>query len=327
MELGMRVLVTGAAGFIGRALCERLLQSKSTVVGIDNLNDYYDPKLKISRLRTLSKFDCFTFKAVDLVNSNELNHIFSEFDFEYVVNLAAQAGVRHSIVDPQSYTASNLVGFFNLLECCRNHHVKHLIFASSSSVYGRNKKVPFSEEDRVDLPVSYYAATKKAGEVMAASYSSLYKIPCSGLRFFTVYGPWGRPDMAPWIFTEAILKGKEIRVFNYGDMLRDFTYIDDIITGVVALLPLIPKGEPPFEIFNIGNNRPERLSYFINCIEEACGKKAKKIMLPMQQGDVPVTYADIEKIKKAVGFQPETQLHEGIQKFVDWYKKYYSIGS
>ena len=265
-----KILVTGAAGFIGHALCERLLRAESyDVVGIDNLNDYYSVELKHARLATLQGKKNFTFYRADIADNFAINKLFQTHQFDYVVNLAAQAGVRYSIENPKVYTESNLVGFYNILEACRHHKIKHFVFASSSSVYGRNEKIPFSEDDRVDFPVSYYAATKKANEVMAASYSHLYNLPISGLRFFTVYGPWGRPDMAPWLFTDAILNKLPVKVFNHGNMLRDFTYIDDVIEGVFRLIGTLPQHELPFEIYNIGNNKPEKLSDFILAIENA----------------------------------------------------------
>ena len=262
----------------------------------------------------------FTLVRGDISDKALLEKVFSDYEPEAVVNLAAQAGVRYSIENPDAYTRSNLVGFANLLECCRHHKVGHFVFASSSSVYGKNKKVPFSEDDRVDFPVSYYAATKKANELMAASYANLYKLPLTGLRFFTVYGPWGRPDMAPWLFTDAILAGRPIKVFNNGDMMRDFTFIDDIVEGVVRVIGRVPQGDFPYEIFNIGNHSPVRLMDFIHEIEKACGREAEKIMLPMQAGDVPVTYADTAKLEAAVGFKPATPLSVGIPKFVEWFK-------
>ena len=262
---------------------------------------------------------------MDIADHESLDDLFVKSQFDYVVNLAAQAGVRYSIENPRAYTESNLVGFSNILEACRHHKIKHLVFASSSSVYGRNEKVPFSEEDRVDLPVSYYAATKKANEVMAASYSHLYNLPISGLRFFTVYGPWGRPDMAPWLFTDAILHNRPIKVFNNGDMLRDFTYIDDIVEGIVRLLDNPPVKDLPYEIYNIGNNRPEKLADFISAIEKACGIEAQKVNYPMQDGDVPVTYADTNKLNQAVGFSPDTNLQSGIERFVAWFREYHKL--
>lgn len=321
-----KILVTGAAGFIGHALCERLLRAESyDVVGIDNLNDYYSVELKHARLATLQGKKNFTFYRADIEDNLAINKVFQTHQFDYVVNLAAQAGVRYSIENPGVYTGSNLVGFYNILEACRHHKIKHFVFASSSSVYGRNEKIPFSEDDRVDFPVSYYAATKKANEVMAASYSHLYNLPISGIRFFTVYGPWGRPDMAPWLFTDAILNKRPIKVFNHGNMLRDFTYIDDVIEGVFRLLGTLPQHELPFEIYNIGNNKPEKLSDFIQAIENACGVQAEKINYPMQDGDVPVTYADINKLNKTVGFSPDTSLQLGINSFVSWFKNYHKL--
>lgn len=320
-----RILVTGAAGFIGAALCLELTKKSYQVLGIDNLNDYYDVQLKLDRLHRLDDNDLFLFKKVDISDKSSLQIPFEEFRPEIVVNLAAQAGVRYSILNPDSYTKSNLVGFANILECCRKTKVKHLIFASSSSVYGKNKKVPFSEEDNVDKPVSYYAATKKANELMAAAYSELYKIRTTGLRFFTVYGPWGRPDMAPWLFTKAILEDKTIKVFNYGKMRRDFTYIDDIVSGMMGVIESKKLGVDLFNIYNIGNNEPEELGYFIEIIEKECGRSANKEFLPMQMGDVPVTYADISKLSAVTGFKPKVSLEEGLQKFVSWFKKYHNI--
>ncbi len=320
-----RILVTGAAGFIGAALCLELTKKSYQVLGIDNLNDYYDVQLKLDRLHRLDDNDLFLFKKVDISDKSSLQIPFEEFRPEIVVNLAAQAGVRYSILNPDSYTKSNLVGFANILECCRKTKVKHLIFASSSSVYGKNKKVPFSEEDNVDKPVSYYAATKKANELMASAYSELYKIRTTGLRFFTVYGPWGRPDMAPWLFTKAILENKTIKVFNYGKMRRDFTYIDDIVSGVMGVIESKKLSADLFNVYNIGNNEPEELGYFIEIIEKECGRRANKEFLPMQMGDVPVTYADISKLSTVTGFRPKVSLEEGLQKFVSWFKKYHKL--
>ncbi len=322
----IKILITGAAGFIGHALSKHLLNNGNyEVVGIDNMNAYYSVELKKSRLATLEEHSNFTFYKMDIADHESLDDLFVKSQFDYVVNLAAQAGVRYSIENPRAYTESNLVGFSNILEACRHHKIKHLVFASSSSVYGRNEKVPFSEEDRVDLPVSYYAATKKANEVMAASYSHLYNLPISGLRFFTVYGPWGRPDMAPWLFTDAILHNRPIKVFNNGDMLRDFTYIDDIVEGIVRLLDNPPVKDLPYEIYNIGNNRPEKLADFISAIEKACGIEAQKVNYPMQDGDVPVTYADTNKLNQAVGFSPDTNLQSGIERFVAWFREYHKL--
>ncbi|EON5801470.1 NAD-dependent epimerase [Escherichia coli] len=322
----MKILITGAAGFIGHALSKHLLNNGNyEVVGIDNMNAYYSVELKKSRLAILEENSNFTFYKMDIADHESLDDLFVKSQFDYVINLAAQAGVRYSIENPRAYTESNLVGFSNILEACRHHKIKHLVFASSSSVYGRNEKVPFSEEDRVDLPVSYYAATKKANEVMAASYSHLYNLPISGLRFFTVYGPWGRPDMAPWLFTDAILHNRPIKVFNNGDMLRDFTYIDDIVEGIVRLLDNPPVKDLPYEIYNIGNNRPEKLADFISAIEKACGIEAQKVNYPMQDGDVPVTYADTNKLNQAVGFSPDTNLQSGIERFVAWFREYHKL--
>jgi len=321
-----KILITGSVGFIGHALSDYLLNiGNYEVVGLDNMNSYYSVELKKSRLATLEGNPNFIFYQMDIADFQSLDELFEKYQFDYVVNLAAQAGVRYSIENPKAYTESNLVGFSNILEACRHHKIKHLVFASSSSVYGRNEKVPFSEEDRVDLPVSYYAATKKANEVMAASYSHLYNLPISGLRFFTVYGPWGRPDMAPWLFTDAILHNRPIKVFNNGDMLRDFTYIDDIVEGIVRLIDTPPGKDLPYEIYNIGNNRPEKLADFISAIEKACGIEANKVNYPMQDGDVPVTYADTSKLNQAVGFSPDTNLQSGIDRFVAWFREYHKL--
>ena len=330
------ILVTGSAGFIGFHLTKALLNLGYKVVGIDNLNDYYDPALKKSRLKKLEDFvnkndfeEKYNFVKLDIAESSALNAIFANNDIDIVVNLAAQAGVRYSIENPQAYISSNLVGFGNILESCRHFNIKHLIFASSSSVYGMNKKQPFSEIDVTDKQVSFYAATKKSNELMAHSYSHLYGIPITGLRFFTVYGPYGRPDMAYFLFTKAIKEGKEILVNNEGEMKRDFTYIDDIVDGILKLLLNIPENsscknsdaQAPFRILNIGNNNPVSLMRFIKAIETALGIKAKLSMQPMQAGDVPVTYADISSIDNLVGFKPTTSIEEGILKFVNWYKK------
>lgn len=322
----MKVLVTGAAGFIGRAICEKLLdQGTASVIAVDNLNDYYAVELKQARLATLQGREGFEFLKLDLADWADVDNLFQTHQIDYVIHLAAQAGVRYSIRNPHVYAQSNLIGMTNLLEACRRHPVKHLVFASSSSVYGKNAKVPFSEDDRTDEPVSFYAATKKANEVMAHSYAHLFGLPTTGLRFFTVYGPWGRPDMAPWMFSESIIKGETIKVFNHGQLKRDFTYIDDIVEGVLRVLELIPQKTVPFEIFNIGNHNPVALMDFIHCVEQACGREAKKEYLPMQDGDVPITYADTRRLQEAIGFAPSTSLAEGMQRFVDWYRKFYRV--
>ncbi|MFZ5762281.1 MAG: NAD-dependent epimerase [Thermodesulfobacteriota bacterium] len=334
-----RILVTGAAGFIGSFLCQRLLAEGKEVVGIDSLNDYYDPGLKKARLARLDGQKKFTFCQLDLANRPGMAALFSEHRFDGVVNLAAQAGVRYSLQNPNAYVDANLVGFVNILEGCRHTGVQHLVFASSSSVYGANTKFPFSEHDNVDHPVSLYAATKKANELLAHTYSHLYGLAATGLRFFTVYGPWGRPDMAYFLFTRAILEGSPIKVFNHGKMRRDFTYIDDIVEGVVRVLHKRPEPDPdfrsdqpdpatsycPYRIYNIGNNQPEELLYFIETLEGLLGRKAVRDYLPMQDGDVPATYADVDDLTRAVGFKPSTPLAEGLEKFVTWYRAYYGV--
>jgi UDP-glucuronate 4-epimerase len=334
-----RILVTGAAGFIGFFLSERLLQSGHDVLGLDNLNDYYDVNLKLSRLDILKQHPHFTFEKASLESHDALTKIFTDFKPEYVVNLGAQAGVRYSIENPSAYINSNLVGFGNILECCRHHNIEHLIFASSSSVYGANESVPFKTSDNVDHPMSLYAATKKANELMAHSYANLYNLPCTGLRFFTVYGPWGRPDMAIFSFTKAIIEGAPIQVFNNGDMKRDFTYVDDIVEGIIRLIPQPPAANAnwdrvaadpsssfaPYKIYNIGNNNPIKLLDMIEILEKAIGKTAIKDFKPMQAGDVPSTYADITDLENDVGFRPTTELSAGIQKFVTWYKDFYKV--
>lgn len=330
----MNILVTGAAGFIGFHLSKRLLAENYHVIGVDNLNDYYDVRLKKGRLKLLKSNMNFKFYQTDLADQESLNQIFEDHSIPIVINLAAQAGVRYSISYPHSYVHSNLVGFVNILEACRHYQVEHLLYASSSSVYGANTKTPFSTKDSVDHPVSIYAATKKANELMAHTYSHLFNIPTTGLRFFTVYGPWGRPDMAYYSFTKDIIEGNTIQVYNNGDMLRDFTFIDDIVQGIVKLLDHPPKPDSnrnldpstshaPYKIYNIGNNSPVRLMDFINTLEKLIGKKAKIEFLPMQPGDVKETYADITDLQKASGFSPATPLEKGLSHFVDWYKKYH----
>jgi len=334
-----KVLITGVAGFIGFHLAKRLLDEKKTVLGIDNINDYYDPSLKEARLQILKGYENFIFFKSSLEDSKEIKQIFLDHSPDVVVNLAAQAGVRYSLENPKAYIDSNIVGFFNILEGCKKTKVKHLIFASSSSVYGGNTNMPFSVHDNVDHPISLYAATKKSNELMAHTYSHLFGLPCTGLRFFTVYGPWGRPDMALFKFTKAILEDKPIDVYNYGKMKRDFTYIDDIIEGVVRVMKRIPQPNPnwdsdhpdpstsfaPYKLYNIGNNNPVELSYFIELIEKNLGKKAKKNLLPLQPGDVIATYADVSDLEKDVGFKPSTPLDVGIANFISWYKDYYKI--
>ena len=318
----MKYLVTGAAGFIGMHTSKRLLEAGHEVVGLDNLNNYYDPALKEHRLEQLQSYSNFRFIKMDLADREGMAELFKTEQFTHVIHLAAQAGVRYSLENPFAYVDSNLVGTMTVLEGCRHNPVQHLLYASSSSVYGMNAKIPFSETDQVDNPVSLYAATKKANELMAHSYSKLYKIPTTGLRFFTVYGPAGRPDMAPWLFTEAILNGEPIKVFNHGKMMRDFTYIDDIVEGILRIQQLPPKGEIPYSLFNIGNNQPIQLSRFIQAIETACGKPAEKVMLPMQPGDVERTYADTSRLEDKVGYKPKMEIEEGIVRFVSWYKEW-----
>ncbi len=333
----MHVLVTGAAGFIGFHLCQRLLSDGYTVTGIDSLNEYYSLSLKLDRLKQLQDKANFTFFHINLSDTLALQQIFAQHTFSHVVNLAAQAGVRYSIENPGSYIQSNLVGFGNLLECCRHGAVQHLVFASSSSVYGLNTLQPYSVHHNVDHPISLYAASKKSNELMAHAYSHLYQLPATGLRFFTVYGPWGRPDMALFLFTKAILSGEPIQVFNNGKMQRDFTYIDDIIEGVVKILMHIPGSDPlwdgrkpnpsssiaPWKIYNIGNNNPVELDIFIETLESILGKKAIKQFLPMQPGDVQSTWADIDELTCNIDFSPTTSIGYGIGRFVDWYKSYY----
>lgn len=321
-----KVLLTGVAGFIGFHLSQKLFEQGCTVLGIDNLNDYYDVKLKEDRLSILNQYENFEFLKFDISSKETLLKVFGEFEPDIVVNLAAQAGVRYSIENPDVYISSNIIGFYNILECCRHYSVKHLIYASSSSVYGANKKVPFSVDDQVDNPISLYAATKKSNELMAYTYSHLYNIPSTGLRFFTVYGPYGRPDMAYFSFTKKILNDEPIKIFNNGDMYRDFTYIDDIVEGIVRILNCPPKENQDgakYKIYNIGNNKPEKLMYFIETLEKCIGKSAIKNFLPMQPGDVPRTYADITDLINDFDFKPNTSIQEGLEKFIKWYKEYY----
>lgn len=334
----MNILITGAAGFIGAALSLRLLNDGHHVWGLDNLNDYYDVNLKKARLARLSEYPAFNFVRLDLADRPNMTKLFEDNVFDCVVNLAAQAGVRYSIENPASYVDSNLVGFGNILEGCRHGGVKHLVFASSSSVYGLNTHMPFSVRHNVDHPVSLYAASKKANELMAHTYSYLYNLPTTGLRFFTVYGPWGRPDMALFLFTKAMLDGEPIKVFNNGEMQRDFTYIDDIVEGVVRVMNNIPAPDPewngnnpvpsrscvPYRIYNIGNNEPVALMDFVRAIEDALGKKAKIDYLPLQAGDVPATWADVDDLIADTGFKPAMSVKQGVQNFVNWYKEYYS---
>ena len=331
------ILLTGCAGFIGFHLSQRLLNEGCQVLGLDNLNPYYDVGLKKDRLALLESQKGFRFFKASLEDREAVAELFRKHAFDRVIHLAAQAGVRYSLEDPHAYVDSNLVGFINILEGCRHNGVKHLIFASSSSVYGANTLKPFSVHHNVDHPVSLYAATKKAGELMAHTYSSLYGIPITCLRFFTVYGPWGRPDMAYYIFTRAILEEKPIQVFHYGKMKRDFTYIDDIVEGITRLVDKLPESDPewtgekpnpgrsyaPYRIYNIGNNRPVELMHFIRVLEEALGKEAKKEMLPMQPGDMVETYADVDDLMQEVGFRPATPIEEGLGRFVEWYRKYH----
>ncbi|MEO5332260.1 MAG: NAD-dependent epimerase [Magnetococcus sp. YQC-5] len=333
-----KVLVTGAAGFIGSHLALRLLERGDQVVGLDNLNDYYDVNLKLARLDRLAGRQGFSFEKMDLSNREGMADLFERNGFDGVVNLAAQAGVRYSLQNPMSYVDTNLVGFTNVLEGCRHAQVKHLVFASSSSVYGANESMPFSVHQNVDHPLSLYAASKKANELMAHTYAHLFRLPVTGLRFFTVYGPWGRPDMALFLFTRAILEGRPIDVFNHGDMRRDFTYVDDIVEGVIRVLDRIPTPDPewsgshpdpcsssaPYRLYNIGNNQPVELMEYITALEDALGIRAEKNMLPMQAGDVPATWADVEDLSRDVGFRPATPVRVGIRRFVDWYREYYA---
>lgn len=350
----MKILITGTAGFIGFHLAEKLLKRGDQVVGLDSINDYYDVRVKYGRLEKtgISKDDIqynqliqstvypnYQFIQLNLEDKDNLNQLFESQKFDKVINLAAQAGVRYSLTNPDAYIDANIVGFINILECCRHHQIKHLTYASSSSVYGLNKDQPFSTKDNVDHPVSLYAATKKSNELMAHTYSHLFKIPTTGLRFFTVYGPWGRPDMALFLFTKAMIEDKPIDVFNYGEMQRDFTYIDDIVEGVIRVNDNPPKENPewdpssddasissaPYKVYNIGNNNPVKLMDFISTIEKKLGKTAKKNMLPIQAGDVPSTYADVHDLIRDLDYKPETSIEEGIDKFVDWYLEFFEV--
>ncbi|PID41782.1 MAG: capsular biosynthesis protein CpsI [Proteobacteria bacterium] len=335
----MKILVTGTAGFIGSSLAIKLLERGDEVVGVDNVNDYYDVNLKYARLKRLEDYEKFTDIRLSLESGEDLAHVFSEHKPDKVVNLAAQAGVRYSLENPQAYIDANLVGFTNILEGCRHNNVQHLVYASSSSVYGANESMPFSVHDNVDHPVSLYAASKKANELMAHTYSHLFNLPTTGLRFFTVYGPWGRPDMALFIFTRKILQGEPIDVFNYGNHRRDFTYIDDIVEGVTRTLDNVARpndqwdakkpdpgtSKAPYRLYNIGSNRPVELLRYIEILEDCLGKKAEKNLLPLQPGDVPDTYADVDALIQDVEYQPSTPIEEGVKKFVDWYRDFYQI--
>jgi UDP-glucuronate 4-epimerase len=324
----MKILLTGAAGFIGMSTALRLLARGDQVTGLDNLNTYYDVTLKQRRLARLTSHPNFRFVKMDVVDQAAMAAVFVAGKFDRVIHLAAQAGVRYSLQNPQAYIDSNILGFMNVLEGCRHTKVQHLVYASSSSVYGGNTKMPFSEHDSVDHPVSLYAATKKANELMAHTYSHLFSVPTTGLRFFTVYGPWGRPDMALFLFTKAILEGKPIKVFNHGDMRRDFTYIDDIVESVIRALDKTAtpaESSAPYRVFNIGNNQPVQLLDFIGCVESALGMTAQKELLPMQDGDVPATFADTQALNDWVGFTPATPIAHGVQRFVDWYRRYYRV--
>lgn len=335
----MKVLVTGAAGFIGMHLSERLLARGDQVVGVDNLNAYYDPRLKEARLARLTPHAGFSFRLLDIAERDPMRALFEQEGFDAVVNLAAQAGVRHSLVDPHAYVDANVTGFLNVLEGCRHTGVKHLVYASSSSVYGGNEDMPFSEHQAVDHPISLYAATKKANELMAHAYSHLFRVPTTGLRFFTVYGPWGRPDMALFLFTKAILEGQPIQLFNEGRMQRDFTFVDDIVEGIVrvvdrpatadpeydAKLPDPARSNAPFRVFNIGNQGPVQLMAFVEAIEKAVGRPALKELRPMQPGDVPATFADVSELTQWTGFKPATAVEQGVARFVAWYREYFNL--
>jgi UDP-glucuronate 4-epimerase len=334
-----KILITGAAGFIGAHLAKELIENGAEVVGLDNINDYYDPKLKKDRMAALAECDNFSHVNINLEDRPGMEKLFQTHNFDVVVNLAAQAGVRYSLINPHAYIDTNIVGFVNILEGCRHSGVKHLVYASSSSVYGANTRMPFSAHDNVDHPVSLYAASKKSNELMAHTYSHLFGLPTTGLRFFTVYGPWGRPDMALFLFTKAILEGKPIDVFNNGNMERDFTYIDDIVGGVVRVIDKIPEGDfnwqgdspdpassyCPYRVYNIGNNNKEQLLRYIQVLEDCLGKKADKNFMPLQPGDVPATYADVDDLVKDFNYKPDTSIDEGIERFVRWYKEYYQI--
>ena len=331
------ILVTGAAGFIGFHVAKRLLEQGRPVVGLDNLNSYYDPALKDARLAELAKLPGFTFVKLDLADRAGMAALFAAHRFPHVVHLAAQAGVRYSLIDPYAYIDSNIVGFTNILEGCRHNGCRHLLYASSSSVYGSNTRMPFSVHDNVDHPLSLYGASKKANELMAHSYAHLFKLPNTGLRFFTVYGPWGRPDMAMWLFAKAIIAGEPIKLFNHGNMRRDFTYIDDVVESIVRLVDKAPQGNPdwsgdrpdpgsssaPWRVYNIGNNNPVELLDVVQLIEQAIGIKAKRDLLPMQPGDVPATYADVDDLMRDVDFKPATPIAEGINRFIQWYRSYH----
>lgn len=333
------ILVTGAAGFIGFHVAQRLLQAGKTVVGLDNLNDYYDPSLKDARLNVLHNDPRFQFVKMDLADEGGIDKLFAEHKFPVVIHLGAQAGVRYSLQNPRAYISSNLQGFGNVLEGCRHNGCRHLLYASSSSVYGANTKQPFSVHDNVDHPISLYAATKKSNELMAHSYSHLFRLPTTGLRFFTVYGPWGRPDMAMYIFTKAILEGRPIKLFNQGQMQRDFTYVDDIAEAIVRLTERPPQPDPswsgdkpdpgtstaPWRVYNIGNNKPEQLMHVVSVLEQALGQTAQKELLPMEPGDVPSTYADVDDLMRDVGFRPSTSIEDGIASFVRWYRDYHKL--
>jgi UDP-glucuronate 4-epimerase len=333
------ILVTGAAGFIGFHVAERLLRSGRSIVGLDNLNSYYDPALKQARLRELLKLDGFRFVKLDLADRAAMSALFAEHRFPFVIHLAAQAGVRHSLVDPYAYADANLMGFINVLEGCRHNQSRHLLYASSSSVYGANTAMPFATSQNVDHPLSLYGATKKANELMAHAYAHLFGLPTTGLRFFTVYGPWGRPDMAMWLFTSAIFAGKPIKLFNYGNMKRDFTYIDDVVESVIRLMEIPAQGNPawsgerpdpassraPWCVHNIGNNNPVLVPDVVTLLEQAIGKPAIRELKPMQPGDVPATYADVSSLRAAVDFAPRTPIAEGVKRFVDWFRAYHRV--